>query len=1309
MTQWILCDKFQGPEPIENEQITSLLFILSSNVPQPSLLSNISSLIFLPPKPDLGKPLSPQFKEGLKSIMNSQCPNLKHLLLKCMNFHDPIEDFISISQLKLDRICIWDSEFRTSDLIWSVLIVSIELVRSAQTDTVCNFRFTIRANEHTTQVIWNKSSSFPMPNSPDLIHGLILSLGQDFPDDISLNTISLLTLFSSKIDVMEPLSPQAKQSLKFILSPQGPKLRHLFLKNIDFDDNIEEFVSSSQSRLDLIYLWNCNFKTLDPIWTILIDFVGQASWMTMGQSRDCRCAIQMNGHTTQLVANMGRFFVMPNSPALPYGLILSSDQNIPSDLLLDAISCFALIPSKMGLPEVLSPKHKQYLESIMNRQSLNLKYLLLAYMKFDGNIEDFISISRSKLHLIHLRDCEFTTNDLIWSILASSVRLASSSQTEGTRNFRFIIKANERTTQVIWNDGPGLVMPNSPDLIHGLILASDQNIPSNLLLNYISCFALIPSKMDLPEVLSPKHKQYLNYIVNRQSSNLKYLFLAYMKFDDNIEDFISISRLKLHLIYLRNCEFTTKNLIWSVLLNSAQLASSAQTGGAQDFRFTIRAHEHTTQVIWNNSSSFPMPNSPGLVHGLILSSDQNIPSDLLLDDISGLSLIPSKMGLLQVPSPEHRQYLESIMNRQSSNLKYLLLAFMKFDGKIEDFISISRSKLHLIYLRNCGFTTKDLIWSALRSSVQLASSAQTGGAQDFRFTIRANEHTTQVIWNYSPGFVMPNSPDLIHGLILSSDQNIPSDLLLDDISGLSLIPSKMGLPQVSSFRYERYMKPIIDRKYPNLKCLFLAYMKFDDNIEDFIPISRLKLDLIYLRNCDFKTNDLLWSALASSMRSASLAQTEGGRNLQFTIREDEHTTQVIWSNGPSFPMPNSPDLIHGLILASEKNIPSDSSLDNISCLALIPSKMGLPKAPSPKHGQYLKSIMNRQYPNLKHLFLGYMKFEDDNIEDFVAVLQPKLDMIYIWNSIFMAYGHFWSALADFRSLLSSMHEGKFLSFQFTIRAKTRTTQIVHNRGFSFLMPNSPGLVHGLILSLGQDFPDDISSDTISFLALLPSERNTMEILSLHSMQSLASSINHRCPKVKYLLLKRIYFDGNIEEFISILQPKLDLIYLQNCGVKTNDPIWSVLDDSMRLFNTLHKKKIQTFQFAIPFNGHTTQILINESSYLVMPNSSDLIQGLILHLGQVLPDDLPLNNISFLVLLSTESDPREASSSQIVELDPSESLISQLKKSLASIKRLWPRLENLLLKGVFRETVLKLSCFDQQSGLKIYDLLDSASL
>ena len=91
-----------------------------------------------------------------------------------------------------------------------------------------------------------------MPNSPELLHGLILSLGQDLPSDLSLDIISFLVFLPLKVDLGKSVPLQFRKSLKSIQSRQCPEQKYLFLKDISPND-IEIMTNSIQKSRLIVY------------------------------------------------------------------------------------------------------------------------------------------------------------------------------------------------------------------------------------------------------------------------------------------------------------------------------------------------------------------------------------------------------------------------------------------------------------------------------------------------------------------------------------------------------------------------------------------------------------------------------------------------------------------------------------------------------------------------------------------------------------------------------------------------------------------------------------------------------------------------------------------------------------------------------------------------------------------------------------------------------------------------------------------------------------------------------------------------
>ena len=468
-SQWILYDRLSTLEPADHGHVDSLLFILSGNIPQQPLLDEISFLAIIPQKSDLENRLSSECKKTLKSIMNHHYPNLNCLLLMNICFDDNIDDFIYISQLKPDLIYLWECAFMASDLIWSTLSDSINLVDSMFKEKAPDLQFTIYFNGHITKILMSENSSFMLPNSPDFIHGLVVTLSDAITNNLHLDNIAFLAFISSEESPVVPLFPQSKQILKSIIGRHSPNLKYLLLKNVDFDDDIEDFVPLSQLKLDLIYIYNCSFKTRNPTWLALGNSMNLVNSIHAGKVLNFQFAIPMNGCTTQIVISCDQSFPMPNSPDLGHGLIFSLGENLPSDLSLDNISFLTFFSSAIDVIEHLSPQAEQILRFIMNRQYLNLNCLLLINVDFNGNIEDSVSISQMRPDLIYLWNCDFTTSGPIWSSLRDHMNLIDSVYKEDNQSFRFAILVKKHITRIIIHNDASFLMPNSPDMSYVLI------------------------------------------------------------------------------------------------------------------------------------------------------------------------------------------------------------------------------------------------------------------------------------------------------------------------------------------------------------------------------------------------------------------------------------------------------------------------------------------------------------------------------------------------------------------------------------------------------------------------------------------------------------------------------------------------------------------------------------------------------------------------------------------------------------------------------------------------------------------------
>ena len=401
--QWILHNGFSAQRLIDNEQIDSLLFILPGNIFQRPWLSDISSLVFVQPKSDLGKPLSSQFKESLNLMMKSQCPKLKRLLFWGINFDGGIEDFMDISQVKWDLIYLWNCAFQTRNLIWYASMESEKLIKSIHTGEIQGFQFDIPINGHTIQIVFHGYSPLLMPDSPELVHGLIPPSELGLLNDPLLDNISLLILLPSKHGPSNgKLTSQDKKHLKSMMNRLRPKLKYLLLIDMDFDDNIEDSIPIPQLNLDLIYVWNCGFETNDPIWLALCDFVKLVDPMFGKNVQSCQFAIPINGHITRILINKDSHFVSRPSDIMVHGLVLYLGQNLPDALFSDNVSFIIFLPSETGSNKSISAQSKQSLKSIKNTQCPKLKYLFLKNVSLNNIEENFGSIGQLGLEMCSL-------------------------------------------------------------------------------------------------------------------------------------------------------------------------------------------------------------------------------------------------------------------------------------------------------------------------------------------------------------------------------------------------------------------------------------------------------------------------------------------------------------------------------------------------------------------------------------------------------------------------------------------------------------------------------------------------------------------------------------------------------------------------------------------------------------------------------------------------------------------------------------------------------------------------------------------
>ena len=449
---------------------------------------------------------------------------------------------------------------------------------------------------------------------------------------------------------------------------------------------------------------------------------------------------------------------------------------------------------------------------------------------------------------------------------------------------------------------------------------------------------------------------------------------------------------------------------------------------------------------------------------------------------------------------------------------------------------------------------------------------------------------------------------------------------------------------------------------------------------------KLNLEKLHLQNCTFDPNGHFVSILKFlKCRHPSKSC------FRFAIQFNGFVTHCTLSDEFSGQEFTENEHIDSLILILSDDPIQKPSLDGVSSLVLLPLDFNSMKLESSQSKQIFRSMMDRLCPSLKLLLLAGIDL-DGYIESYIPIPQLKLDWIYLWDCYYKTLDPLLYVLLNSMKLLKSLPGGESQKFQFTIRTSGHTTQIVCLDGSLSSMPISSYLIHGLILPLGQELPNDLSLDDVSFIAFFSSEKYFKMPFSSPE-KTLKSIMNRRYPDLKYLLFYDTQFDGNIEDYISISQLKLNLIYIsENSNFKTNDVTWSALYDSMELFNSLHEEELRSFQFAIPINGHTTQILIHRCEEFSVPNSPDLLHGLILHLGQNIPDDLLLVNTSFLVFLPSESDPGNL-------------LSSQPKQYLESIKSRCHKLECLFSKGVSFDGVEGMADLSrQQGGLKAYTFL-----
>ena len=746
----------------------------------------------------------------------------------------------------------------------------------------------------------------------------------------------------------------------------------------------------------------------------------------------------------------------------------------------------------------------------------------------------------SNLEELLLQNCHFDPNG---SVGFEHILKFLTHEDSSKSYSKFGVQYNNCMTQWILFDEPSNLAFNVFRPIASLLFILSGDVPQQSSSYNISSLIFLPRRSELGKPLSSECESIMKSIMSRPLSNLKHLLLKDINFGSHIGDLISISRSKLDLIYIWNCNFKSSDLIWSCLMGSKKSIESMHPEKISISQFAVSIDGHVTQVIMNYDSSFLMPNSPDLDRGLILSLEQDLSNSLSWDSISSLTLFPSEVNPPNRQlSSRAKQNLSFIMSHQCPNLKYLLLAYIDFGGRIEDFISISKLNLDLLYLWNCCFKALDPIWSALYASWKSIRSMHVKMIPNFQFAVPIDKHITQIVINTTSNFSIPNSPGLGRGLILSLEQDLPNSLSLDDVSLLALLPSKVDPPNRQlSFQARQNLNSIMGHSYPNLIYLLLLDIDFDDRIEGSIPILRLKLDLIYLWGCLFKkVVDPIWRSLTASWRLLESMRVGTIPGFQFAIPIDQRITQIVMNCSPSFLMPNSSDLGRGLVLSIEQNLPNGLSLDNISSLALFPSRADLSnQQSSPKSKQNLKSILRHQYPNLKYLLLMGINF-DSSIGDLISISQLKLDVIFLRNCGFTVVDFIWSVLISSMKPNGLMHAGEVQSLHFTSQTDGHTTQIFINKGSNFLPPNSTDLVHGLILSLGQDFLNDPSLMNISFMVFLPSKMSPGKLVSSQPRQSPEFTDSIRCPMLKYLFLKSVSLNDVKEKFVFVQGLELEV-------------------------------------------------------------------------------------------------------------------------------------------------------------------------
>jgi hypothetical protein len=211
-------------------------------------------------------------------------------------------------------------------------------------------------------------------------------------------------------------------------------------------------------------------------------------------------------------------------------------------------------------------------------------------------------------------------------------------------------------------------------------------------------------------------------------------------------------------------------------------------------------------------------------------------------------------------------------------------------------------------------------------------------------------------------------------------------------------------------------------------------------------------------------------------------------------------------------------------------------------------------------------------------------------------------------------------------------------------------------------------------------------------------RKTMRAMESPKVSRLSKLLQRlgfpRSPNPYNVFLKNTNLDFNLPNLCSTNRlPKVDSFHFWNCTFNTSDPFLLALYASTLLIKSKHGGEwVHGVQFAFGAKGRTIKVVISYGSSRLMPDSSNMAYGLILYLGQDLPYDLLLSDVSFLVFLPSKTN------------IPPQQLYVQFKRSLDSIiGHPWPKLKHLFLKGVSIDDFEDMSNFIQSFGLEVDDL------